>query len=198
MKVVGVFLIFLVATQASIIPKLDFVDKFLFPKVKFTPKDFQGFLLGFAKGLQFQIGVNVSKCQGDIVLIERELTAAIADLKTGFSQKNVQAIYRAFKELGTAMDEIALSLKECGVEKIAEDISKLAAELASPDGLIKVLIQEALTIFHHKTDITANIKDLITSWQSKNYGKGGEDLGRIVGVLLEPEVKKLDYNTNSR
>ena len=58
-------------------------------------------------------------------------------------------------------------------------------EHISCSSIVEVIIKEAITIWHHRHDFTADVKNFISSWKSGNFKQAGFDLGVIVGILLE-------------
>ena len=143
------------------------------------------FAEGFALGLESDL--NFTTCLPDAEKTFQLLDSAVHDLEDGFASKNIATLYKGFEELGDGIKEFGLAFKECGEDfaELAADIERIAEQLQKPYGIVEVIIKEAITIWHHRHDFTADVKNFISSWKSGNFKQAGFDLGVIVGILLE-------------
>merc|ERR1712093_438152 len=56
-----------------------------------------------------------------------------------------------------------------------------------------VLKEEGLTIFKDRTELTADVKDIVSSFEAKKYNAAGRDIGKIFNVLLSPSSSSSDF-----
>ncbi|KNC48820.1 uncharacterized protein AMSG_04565 [Thecamonas trahens ATCC 50062] len=151
-----------------------------------TPEeDVLHFLEGLVEGLGHD--VNVSDCQPAATKTLQDFDTGIVDLENGFRHKSVKDIYDGFEALGSAFHELGIAFEDCGEEyaAIAKDIKKIATELAEPDGVIRVVVEEVINIFVHEKQIVDDVRDLIAAWKAGQYYQAGVALGEIAGILLE-------------
>ena len=148
-------------------------------------KDFVEFLEGVVEGIGKEM--NVSGCVPETTKAVEAFEAAVEDLDNGFKHKSVKDIYDGLKELGAGFDEVAAAWKDCGGEyaEVAEDIEKIAKQLAEPEGWIEVIIKEVINIFSHRQEVTTDIRNFVAAWKAEQYNVAGKALGDFLAVLLE-------------
>eukprot|EP00698_Gefionella_okellyi_P016753 TRINITY_DN4811_c0_g1_i1.p1 TRINITY_DN4811_c0_g1~~TRINITY_DN4811_c0_g1_i1.p1 ORF type:complete len:210 (-),score=53.88 TRINITY_DN4811_c0_g1_i1:107-736(-) len=143
------------------------------------------FIEGFAIGLEIDIG-NASQCASDEKYTVDDFEDAWKDLDYGFTHASISYIEQGLREFGNGTQEIAQALKDCGVGTLADEIENIAKQLQEgPLGLVKVLIKEAVDIWHNRHNLTAEFKGFISSMREKDYRTAGINAGEIIGILLE-------------
>eukprot|EP01136_Pigoraptor_vietnamica_P018387 Opistho-1_new@5372 len=148
-----------------------------------TPKDVGLLFEGILAGLVEDVG-NITACVGDGEAAFNDFETALTDLKTGFADKDTKAIFAAFKQIGAGVNEFKAALVACGISKLASELTSVVTELEQPEGWIKIVVQEAVTIFKNLKEITADCHQASDDWAAQNYEGAGEAIGRIIGLFL--------------
>lgn len=155
------------------------------------------FLEGFALGFETQIG-NVAQCVQDSMKMIQDIDTFYTDVKQGFDSKSIKQIYDGFQVLPLVVADVKLGVQQCGMVQLAQRLEQvIAAFKQGPAGVIKIVVKEGITIFHHDKDIYSYIESGITAFKSQQYSTSGFNFGKLVGVLLPSpsEVAALNSNT---
>jgi hypothetical protein len=159
-------------------------------KTKALPADVLAFLEGFALGVEAQIG-NITACTADVEITLEDFNLAYKQITQGFRDWSPKLVEQGFVSFGHGIEEIAVAFKDCGVDRLVNDLEKLAAELKTgTTGIIHVIYKEIINIFTHGKEITNDVKNFLKYWQAKQYELAGVQAGKIVAILLEPETKQ--------
>jgi hypothetical protein len=67
------------------------------------------------------------------------------------------------------------------VAKIKDVAAALSGNVWS---IIKVVIDEAVHIFHERKELTADCKTCASSWRGGDYKGSGNAVGEIVGIII--------------
>jgi hypothetical protein len=156
---------------------------------KAVPADVLAFLEGFALGVEAQIG-NITLCTADVQVTLEDFKQGYNQIQQGFKHLSIKLVEEGFISIGHGFDDIATAFKDCGIERLVEDIEKLAAELKTGTaGIIKVLYKEFINIFTHGKEITVDVQNFLKYWKAQQYELAGVAMGKIAGILLEPGNK---------
>ncbi|KAL0488186.1 hypothetical protein AKO1_015391 [Acrasis kona] len=151
---------------------------------KISEKDALLFIEGFALGVEAEIA-DVSVCVKEVTATLDDFSTAYAKLKLGFHTLSPSLVREGITHLGAGIESVTKDLKDCGVDRLVKDILALTAEIKQ-GGILKVLIKEVISIFHHRKDVTTEIKTFIKAYGDKDYKVAGVQVGKLVAGLLEP------------
>ncbi|KAG2381678.1 hypothetical protein C9374_006062 [Naegleria lovaniensis] len=152
---------------------------------KELPSNVLAFVEGFLLGIEADVG-NVTACTRDATITLNDFDNAFYSLEYGFKKMSPQLIETGLQELAAGIEEIKQGIEDCNIKGIIKQIESLIAQLKSGTlGVVKVLVHEAINIFHNGQNITTEFKNAIQYWKDKKYELCGVQVGMIVGVLLE-------------
>jgi hypothetical protein len=94
------------------------------------------------------------------------------------------SVKRGLLEFADGLQKASAAFRDCGVEKAAEDIAEIVAEIKS--GRVAQFIEhEVIHIWHHGRELVHLFKDMTAEWKSKQFYECGVDVGEIVAIILE-------------
>ena len=85
------------------------------------------------------------------------------------------------------LQDFAAAIKECVTdgENFADKMEEVAAALTGDVwSVIKVIVNEAVTIWQDRAEITDDCKTLVTHWRGHDYKSAGKAVGDIVGIII--------------
>ena len=148
-------------------------------------KEIGEFMLGFTEGLGMQIGF--TDCIQDVNKTVSDIEAIVDFFQSGINFRSPTAIARAFELLGGLLKDIAAAITVC-VKDVAAFVAKMQSLAAALSGnlasVVKVLVDEAVHIWHDRTEITDDCKMCATSWRAGDFQTAGKSVGDLVGVIL--------------
>jgi len=143
------------------------------------------FLLGFGEGVEVDFtGKNVTQCVEDEQADFEDFETGFSDLDQGIKKKSLSLIKSGIVSFGAGVNEIGQVMQACDLGVISQDIIAIAQQIESGDAF-QVIMKELVSIFHDKTELTAEFQAAIAAWQSGDYFTSGENVGEIAGVLLQ-------------
>jgi len=148
-------------------------------------KDVGEFLLGFAKGLALKSGF--ADCITDLASVAGDIKAIVDFFESGFNAKSIGSIVRAFELIGELLKDSATAISACiaDAKALVQKVEDAAAALSGNVwAIIKVLVEDALRIFHDRKEITQDCKTMSADWKAGDFQGSGEALGEVVGVII--------------
>jgi hypothetical protein len=143
------------------------------------------FLEGFGEGIDSDFG-NISICAKDLNITLEDFDDAFRDIEHGIDHLDAAEIKRGIEAFGRGLLELVKALRACGFLTLADDIYKIASELASGAfGIVEVIVKEIINILWHEHDLTKWFHDASKAWNSQNYKMAGYWTGKIVGLFLK-------------
>lgn len=143
------------------------------------------FLLGFTEGLGTEIGF--ADCMKDIETAYHDITTIVDFFESGINHKTVSAVVKAFELIGELIKDIAKAIGVC-VKDAKSFIAKMKDVAAALTGniwsIIKIVVDEAVHIYHDRAELTADAKTTVTSWRGGDYKSSGHAVGDIVGIII--------------
>jgi len=144
------------------------------------------FLLGFTEGLGTELGF--ADCLADVNKTFHDIVAIVDMLESGINTKSLPAIAKAFELIGGMLKDFGTAIIVCepSAEAFAKKMTDLAAALSGNVwSILKVVVDEAVHIFHERKEITADCKAVNADWRAGDYKGSGEAVGDIVGIILD-------------
>src|SRR3989338_11543657 len=104
----------------------------------------------------------------------------------GFRDKSIREVELALVSFGKGLIEMAHALKDCNVEKLTQELKKVAEDLQKGyTGVIHVLVSEFINIFHHKKELTQDFRQFFEYFKNHKYELSGVKAGTITAILLD-------------
>jgi len=146
------------------------------------PSNITDFIEGFAEGLEVEIG-NPAVCAKDVNVTEEEFIQGFAKIKDGINHLNIFEVQDGLVLWSQALMGINTALRDCGAEKIANDIEEILKEFSSgPAGILEFVAREILAIIEN--DVQKLFNQAISAVESGDWKTAGIASGKIVGILL--------------
>ncbi|KAL0490403.1 hypothetical protein AKO1_003206 [Acrasis kona] len=142
------------------------------------------FVKGFCFGVASKIS-NVTECVKQTELSIHEFTDSYTQIRQGVKTLSPSIVLEGIVNFGKGLNSLALDLKKCGAARLVDDIKRLANEVKT-GGVLKVIVKEAVNIWHHKTEVTKFFLNFIKYYGTAQYTFAGVELGQLVFLLLEP------------
>eukprot|EP01113_Clastostelium_recurvatum_P017120 TRINITY_DN2002_c0_g1_i1.p1 TRINITY_DN2002_c0_g1~~TRINITY_DN2002_c0_g1_i1.p1 ORF type:complete len:192 (+),score=46.55 TRINITY_DN2002_c0_g1_i1:64-639(+) len=190
MRLLFIFSLLLVVASAVRIqrPKNEnlILQRPMFKTASLSASDVEQFMIGFAEGVEIQLGGTVESCLARSKATLTDETRGIVYLDNGFKLRAMKDLEEGFKNVGAGIVEVVEAYKACHVGQFVDEIEDVAKKLSSgTDGIVEFIIEEIINVFHHDHDITQDTKDAISSFKGKNYKAGGVAIGKIFQILLK-------------
>eukprot|EP01113_Clastostelium_recurvatum_P017121 TRINITY_DN2002_c0_g1_i2.p1 TRINITY_DN2002_c0_g1~~TRINITY_DN2002_c0_g1_i2.p1 ORF type:complete len:194 (+),score=47.88 TRINITY_DN2002_c0_g1_i2:64-645(+) len=192
MRLLFIFSLLLVVASAVRIqrPKnenlMNVLQRPMFKTASLSASDVEQFMIGFAEGVEIQLGGSVVSCIAKSKATLSDETRGIVYLNNGFKLRTMRDLEEGFKNVGAGIVEVVEAYKACHVGQFVDEIEDVAKKLSSgTDGIVEFIIEEIINVFHHDHDITQDTKDAISSFKEKNYKAGGVAIGKIFQILLK-------------
>uniref|UniRef100_A0A7S1KRU6 Uncharacterized protein n=1 Tax=Percolomonas cosmopolitus TaxID=63605 RepID=A0A7S1KRU6_9EUKA len=194
MKFIVAFILFIAILQNALA-----ADKFV-PPYKLVKQSLSGspfpheaveFLKGFVFGLESDISANATLCLEDSQLAMHDFEAAFADLKYGFQHISVSHVQKGIQELSQGINEVNIVLKDCNATELVREIEELVVDIQQGH-VLKIIIKEAVNIFHHSKELTSDFKSAIQFWEQRNFNLCGVSVGKLVGILLNYDPHEVE------
>lgn len=147
--------------------------------------DIGEFILGFAEGLGRDIGF--ADCIQDVNQTYQDIRGMLDFFEHGFNHKAPASIAKAFELLGHMIKDFGSAITVCvkDATELAAKIENLAAELSgNVGGIIKVIVQDVVHIYHEREELTDDCKAVASDWHAGDFKGSGNAVGKIVGVML--------------
>ena len=133
---------------------------------------------GFIYGVLEQ-SVPISQCISDAETVYNDFY----DAYTNFKESSPTGTYNGLVSLAGALTSLKDGISECeNVAQIIEIISEISAEIADPADLVYV---SGTNILFNSVQIAGEIADAVSDWDDSNYYSFGEDIGKIVALIVE-------------
>ncbi len=169
MKFVAVLCLVLLCT-----PTLAFRSEPKEPVVIEVGEVLEGLLMGLFEGT-----FPVKDCVKDAEGIGEDLEKVYFFLKEGVT---IEHISESFKFIGDAVSKIPAVVKECeSCVGIIGEIKGFATIFANPVIALEKIGKNI--IWHHK-EITGDVKQAISDWETKNWKEFGEFVGKIIMIAM--------------
>ncbi|KAM9953007.1 hypothetical protein ACTFIR_008065 [Dictyostelium discoideum] len=144
------------------------------------------FLIGFAQGVEITLNSNSQACLSGVTSTFDEFQTAFQLIESGFESKSISQVKTGITDLGLAIQQVPVDYDACGITQFVEEIEEIASKLSSGvDGIVDVILKEAVEIWEHKNDLSADFKTAIADWKSSNYNGSGVAVGSIIGDLIQ-------------
>jgi len=143
------------------------------------------FLLGFTEGLGTEVGF--APCIKDMAAVYRSIKAVVDFFESGFNTKSLPAIAKAFELIGEMLKSFVVAITECvkDAKAFAAKMKEVAAALSGNVwDILKVIVTDAVHIWHERTEITADCKAVTTDWHGRDFKGSGKAVGDIVGIIV--------------
>lgn len=117
----------------------------------------------------------------------RSIKAVVDFFESGFNAKSLPAIAKAFELIGEMLKSFAEAITECvkDAKAFAAKMKEVAAALSGNIwDILKVIVTDAVHIWHERTEITADCKAVTTDWHGRDFKGSGKAVGDIVGIIL--------------
>ncbi|EGC34909.1 hypothetical protein DICPUDRAFT_34230 [Dictyostelium purpureum] len=148
--------------------------------------EFRDFIIGFAEGIEIAINKNSADCFANVRHSFKDFEDSFRLIEEGFQRKSIGALSVGIQKLGAALQEIIRAFDVCQVPKLIDDIREISEQLKSGTaGIIKLLVKESIIIFRNRRDLTADFRNGVANWKSRNFRDCGRNVGHIIGVLIE-------------
>merc|ERR1719266_2393325 len=152
---------------------------------KNVTEDIGKFIVGFTEGLGKDIGF--TDCLQDINSTYQKIKAIVDFFESGINHKTPANIAKAFELIGDMLKDFATAITVC-----AKDAAAFAAKLKDLAGalsgnvlsIIKVIVKDAVKIFHERHDLTDDCKSTVADWHAGDFLGSGKAVGDIVGIIL--------------
>jgi len=140
------------------------------------------FIEGVAQGLEIEIG-NPDECLKDVNVTEEEFIEGFKKIRDGIEHFNIFEIEDGLVLWSKAMQGVNGGLRDCGADKLADDIEEILKEFSSGvTGIVEFIAREILAIIEN--DVQKLFKDAIASVEKGDWKTAGIDSGKILGILL--------------
>jgi len=139
--------------------------------------------IGILLGMEEDVG-NLTTCLKDSDEGFDDIAKFYQLIKQGIDHFSPRDIFAAFPFLSNGLSYLEQAVRACGVIKVADDLAKIVAELATPGGWLIVLKQEGLKLIVHGKDVTEDILNAIADYELHKWEGFGKNIGKILGLLL--------------
>jgi hypothetical protein len=148
-------------------------------------KDFELFAAGFADALYIDSGF--SKCFSDLDSLYTQIKSVASSLAGGFNKLSKSSIVTAFETIAKILEVIYTAVTDCkaAAGTVADTIQDVATAVANPLDLIKIAVDEVMTITTNYGSLTTDAQNMATSWEAGAYETTGFALGNITAVLIK-------------
>ncbi|KAK5582830.1 hypothetical protein RB653_004418 [Dictyostelium firmibasis] len=144
------------------------------------------FLLGFAQGVEITLNSNSQACLSGVTSTLDEFQTAFQLIDSGFKSKSVNQVKTGITDLGLAIQQIPVDYEACKITQLVQEIEEIASKLSSGvDGIVDIILKEAVEIWEHKNDLSSDFKTAIADWKSSDFNGSGVAVGSIVGDLIQ-------------
>lgn len=140
-------------------------------------------LEGLVEGIEGQFG-NITRCIPEEDGAFQDLEKFVSEIGDAIATGNRAEAADAFNKLIAAVSLAQRAAADCGLDDIAADLATIVAELETPGGWLKLLEQDGWKIIVNAKDVTADLNAAVTDWRSSQYNSFGQDVGRILALLL--------------
>jgi len=143
------------------------------------------FFEGFAIGVEAEIG-DPKQCAADAKLTLNDFELGYATIKQGIWDFSISEVQQGLLDWSKGLDEMVQALHDCGAYQLAADIAKLQADIATGEGILKLIAEEILNIIEN--DIAGLFRGAINAFRRGDYYNAGVYTGQITGLLLNVNV----------
>jgi len=145
------------------------------------------FFEGFALGIEAEIG-NPKECAKSANMTLTDFDNGYSEIKNGIWDLSIEEVKQGLLDWSLGLQQMTNGLKECGAMQLAADIEKLALDIQSGEGILKLLASEVLNIIEN--NIAGLFDSAVNAWSRGDYYNTGIYTGQIVGLLLQDNVTK--------
>jgi len=154
-----------------------------------SKEDVINFLKGVAYGLDVVMG-DPAACIKDINNMTSDFNDAVQLIAYGIKHLSVKSVMQGLFAFADGVEKLADGFKDCGLEKIAESIIKIVTEIK--EGQVMAFIKdEVMHILSHGRELIHLFKDVASEWKDKNFYAAGEDVGEILGILIDQDNQQI-------
>jgi len=148
-------------------------------------EDVLQFIKGFAYGFDLVMG-DPAACVQEVQGLLNDFENGAKEIGDGIRTLQVKEVADGLLAFADGVEKLAAAIKDCGVQKTVEDIYKIVSEIRS--GEIKTFIEnEVVHILGHGRELIHLFKDLVSSFQSRNYYTLGKSVGEILAILIDQD-----------
>jgi len=145
------------------------------------------FLAGFVEGLGADIGF--ADCLADVNATHTDLVDLVTFFEEGINKFKPARIVEAFQLLGKLLRDFGKSINQCITSgtNMEQQLIDIGEDLTGdPLGtIVKVLVNEGVTIFNNRVDITADCKAITADWKAGDFHGSGHAVGDIIGIMID-------------
>jgi len=150
-----------------------------------TKDDVVNFLKGVAVGLDVIMG-DPAACVKDIKNMTSDFNDGFQLIAHGIKTLNVKSVMQGLFAWADGVEKLADAFKACGLEKTADSIIKIVAEIKA--GQLQAFIKdEIMHIWSHGRELIQLFKDMVANWKDKNFYEAGKDVGEVLGILIDQD-----------
>jgi len=152
---------------------------------KNVTKDVGKFITGFTRGVGNDIGF--ADCLEDISSTYKKIRGIVDFFDSGINHKRPKNIAKAFELIGDMLKDFATAITVCAQDAVefAAKLKDLAVALSGDVvSIIKIIVKEAVYIFHGRHELTHECKSCAADWLAGDFIGSGKAVGDIVGILL--------------
>jgi len=156
------------------------------PSVEEVAKHVGEFLVGFVEGLGADIGF--SECLTDVNNTYKDIVEVVIFFENGINQLKPGFVIDAFKLIGKVLQDFGVAINECisdagNLQRQFQDLADaLSGDLLGT--IIKVLVNEGVTIWNNRADITSDCKAVTADWNAGDFQGSGRAVGDIIGIII--------------
>jgi len=150
-----------------------------------SKEDVLAFLKGVAYGLDVVMG-DPTACIRDITNMTSDFNDGVQLIAHGIKTLNVKSVMEGLFAFADGVEKVADAFKACGIEKTAESIIKIVTEIRNGE-VMAFVKDEVMHIFSHGRELIHLFKDVAAQWKAKDFYAAGQDVGEILGILIDQE-----------
>jgi len=150
-----------------------------------SKEDVLAFLKGVAYGLDVVMG-DPTACIRDVTNMTSDFNDGVQLIAHGIKTLNVKSVMEGLFAFADGVEKVADAFKACGIEKTAESIIKIVTEIRNGE-VMAFVKDEVMHIFSHGRELIHLFKDVAAQWKAKDFYAAGQDVGEILGILIDQE-----------
>jgi len=150
-----------------------------------SKEDVLAFLKGVAYGLDVVMG-DPTACIRDVTNMTSDFNDGVQLIAHGIKTVSVKSVVQGLFAFADGVEKLADAFKACGIEKTAESIIKVVQEIRNGE-VMTFVKDEVIHIFSHGRELIHLFKDVADEWKAKDFYTAGQDVGEILGILIDQE-----------
>lgn len=144
-------------------------------KIQMVVQIFQGFVNGLAQEINVS---DVQSCINDSDTIFGDFQTAVVD----FSKNNAGAAWNGIQALVAGLQVLPTAIQDC--KGAAQEVEVLAKAIASFGSPVAFFYDVSKHIFINHKEVTSDINNAISSWNSQDWSNFGFYIGEAVGLAI--------------